>query len=90
MMNLNTKSKKRVLGLDTKIMKRMVNPKMKSTKSMLNLKRKWMKRQREYKSYRRTVGKRHFAAAKVEKNMTRDQLERRLRQLGGDSLGRKH
>ena len=88
MMDLNTKSKKRVLGLDTKTMKRIANPRMKSTKRMVNLKRAWLKRQRKYKSYRRTVGKRNFSAS-VEKHMTRDQLERRLRQFGGDSLVRK-
>ena len=89
-MNLDAKSKKRVLGQDTKTMKRLENQKLNSIKRMLSLKWKWIKRQREYKSYRRTVGKRHFAAAvPVEKNMTRDSLERRLRQLGGDSLARK-
>ena len=59
------KSKKRGLGPDTKTMKRIVNPRMESTKRMMNLKTKW---QRKYKSYRRTVGKRHFAAS-VDRNM---------------------
>ena len=54
--NQITKSKKRVLGLNTKTMKGKVNPKM---KRMMNL-----KRQRDYKSYRRIVGKRHFEIGK--------------------------
>ena len=88
MMDPSIKSKKRVFDLDTKTMKRIAVPRMKSTKKMMNLKRAWLKRQRKYKSYRRTVGKRNFSAS-VEKHMTRDQLERRLRQMGGDSLVRK-
>ena len=74
-------SKKGIVGTKMKSINSMVNQKMNAMKRMVDIRMKWMKRQvgssrgqREYKSYRRIVGKRHFSGTPLIETVDKYQI----------------